>query len=324
MATIEKRAKGQYRATIRRKGYPVRRATFSTKPDAEAWARDIESDIDAGKPIISQESARTTFREALERYKREVTPGKKGAQFEGYRINRWLKEQIAGRPLISIRGADMAEYRDRRIKDGVSANTVRLELAVVSNLFTVARTEWRMEGLANPIQSIRRPKPGKARKRRLLEGEEALLMQHAPKALQAVMTFAIETGMRRGEIATLTRDQIDRKRKVASLDETKNGDGRGVPLSTRAIEAIDSLPAQLVGPVFGVTADWISHAFIDACKAAGITGLHFHDLRREAISRLFERGLGIEEVRTISGHKTLQMLTVYSKLKAEDLVKKLG
>jgi integrase len=76
--------------------------------------------------------------------------------------------------------------------------------------------------------------------------------------------------------------------------------------------------------LLGVTADWLSHAFIKLCKRAKIKGLHWHDLRREGISRLFEKGWSLEEVRAVSGHRTIQMLTVYSKLRAEDLVKKLA
>lgn len=348
MATIQKRARGRYRVMIRRKGYPERTATFTTRTDAEAWAREIEGDMDAGRPVATQVDAKTTLKEALERYQREITAGKRGAGPERVRIRQWLAEPIANRPLASIRGADLADYRDARLRGvtvaelrkareadedlddltptrrPVKPNSVRLELAVISNLYTIARTEWKMEGLANPVQSIRRPKPGKPRRRRFEGDEEQLLLEKADPIMRALITFAVETCMRRGEIASLERSQIDRKRSVAHLDITKNGDERDVPLSPRALAAIDALPAQLKGPVFGVTADWISHAFIDLCKACGIVGLHFHDLRREGVSRLIERGWNLEQVRAVSGHKTLQMLTIYSRLSAEDLARKLG
>ena len=61
-----------------------------------------------------------------------------------------------------------------------------------------------------------------------------------------------------------------------------------------------------------------------ACKRAGIADLRFHDLRHEATSRFFEKGLNVMEVAAIMGHKDLRMLQRYANLRAEDLAKKLG
>lgn len=323
MATIIKLAAGRWQAKIRRKGYPMQAKTFDSRAKASHWARSIESQLDKGILLDTREAGRTSLREALERYLREVTSQKRGKQAETSRINAWMASDLAHRPLLTIRGGDMAEWRDKRLAAGKSPNSVRLELAIISHLYRVAATEWKMEGLVNPVASIRKPKPGRARDRRLHEGEEELLLK-AQSPLREAIILAVETAMRRGELCTLTRDQIDRKRRIARLEMTKNGDAREVPLSTRAVEAIDALPLRVDRLVLGVTADWLSHAFIDHCKAVGIKGLHYHDLRRESISRLFERGFSIEEARAISGHKTIQMLSVYSRLKADDLVKKLA
>jgi len=272
----------------------------------------------------AQPTRRTSLREALERYEREVTSGKRGSQAEKSRIKTWLASPLADRALISIRGGDMATYRDKRLQDGLSGNSVRLELAVISHLYKIARTEWHMEGLANPVQDIRKPKLPRGRDRRLLDGEEEKLLKNAQPVLREAIIIALETAMRRGEQCSLTRDQIDKKRRMAKLDMTKNGDSRDVPLTARALEAIDALPAQIDGRLLGVTADWLSHAFEDLTTACKIKGLTFHDCRHEATSRLFEKGLNIMEVAAITGHKTLQMLKRYTHLKADDLVKKLG
>ncbi|AWP23171.1 hypothetical protein C4901_07385 [Acidiferrobacter sp. SPIII_3] len=138
------------------------------------------------------------------------------------------------------------------------------------------------------------------------------------------ITWAIETAMRRGETVAMRWEHWDRKARVFLLTETKNGTARRVPLSTAAIAVLEGLPKQLDGRVFGVHSASISRAFAATCKAAGIEGLTFHDLRHEATSRLFEKGLNPMEVAAITGHKTLQMLKRYTHLRAEDLVGRLG
>ncbi|MHB1516279.1 MAG: site-specific integrase, partial [Acidiferrobacteraceae bacterium] len=106
--------------------------------------------------------------------------------------------------------------------------------------------------------------------------------------------------------------------------ETKAGTPRRVPLSTRAMAILESLPRRLDGKVWSMRPDSITRAFERVCTAAGVTGLTFHDLRHEATSRLFEKGLNPMQVAAITGHKTLQMLKRYTHLRAEDLVGMLG
>lgn len=145
--------------------------------------------------------------------------------------------------------------------------------------------------------------------------------------LAPVVRFAIETGMRMGEILSLEWRYVDMVQRVATLPDTKTGDARRVPLSTAAITVISSLPRHFKdGRVFWTwkRTDSLENAWRRAVKAAGITDFRFHDLRHEAVSRLVERGLNVMEVSAISGHKTLQMLRRYTHLKAEELVKKLG
>ena len=199
---------------------------------------------------------------------------------------------------------------------------MRLELALLSNLFTVAAKEWRMESLTNPVLAVRKPAASRPRERRLVGDEEARLLASCADWLRPMVILALETGMRKGEILALRWENVDLAKRVALLPDTKNGTARHVPLSSRAGDVLKGLPRNISGGVF--TNQNVSHAFIAATQKAGIEGLHFHDLRHEATSRLFEKGLNPMQVAAITGHKTLQMLKRYTHLRAEDLAKMLG
>ena len=137
--------------------------------------------------------------------------------------------------------------------------------------------------------------------------------------------LALETVMRQGELLRLHWEYIDLNRGTAHLPDTKNGEARTVPLSSTAIAVLRALPRALHGDVFrGVTTEAVKRSYMRAIRRAGIKDLRFHDLRHEATTRLFEKGLNIMEVASITGHKDLRMLRRYTHLKAEDLAQKLG
>lgn len=323
MASINKRGPYQWQVKIRRKGFPVQSKTFETEEDAKKWARLIESEMDRGIFVSQAEAERTTLKEALDRYRKEITPGKKGAQQEGSRINILSRSSLAPRYLAAIRSTDVAKYRDERL-DERSPITVNNELILLSHLFTVARKEWGMEGLRNPVSDIRKPKQPAGRDRRLRPGEEEVLLKKAQPKFRPMIVIALETAMRLGEIVTLRWEHVDLARRTAHLPETKNGSSRTVPLSTRAIAEFRGVPRRLDGRVFSYAVNTASKIFADLVKELDIEDLRFHDLRHEATSRLFEKGLNPMEVASITGHKTLQMLKRYTHLRAEDLATKLG
>ncbi|MFM0209414.1 hypothetical protein PQQ96_18585 [Paraburkholderia sediminicola] len=155
MAYISQRG-AYWRVEIRRRGYKPTYRTFDTNQQAQQWARRIESEIDAGIYIDRTEAERTTLREALDRYAREVVPTKRYPKQERTRIIRWQQHDLAYRTLTSLRGVDFAKYRDARRAAGRAENTIRLELQLVSHLFEIARKEWGLEGLLNPLKNIRR------------------------------------------------------------------------------------------------------------------------------------------------------------------------
>jgi integrase len=153
--------------------------------------------------------------------------------------------------------------------------------------------------------------------------------------LQRIIIVALETGMRRGEILNIKKSDINYSKSVLLIPLTKTDTPRTIPLSSRAITA---LRAQLRAsqrhsggvislhepPLFSYTPRGLSGAFLKLCRKTGIDDLHFHDLRHEATSRFFEKGLNPVEVATITGHKDTRMLMRYTHLRAEDLARKLG
>jgi integrase len=321
MATFTQRKSGWY-AQVRRKGHKTIGRTFNTKADAERWALSIESSMGVGTYIDNRESISTTLRECLERYAIEVVPHKKGAHRDMYRVKFWQNEPLAIKGIGTIKQMDIAKWRDARIASGYSGSTVKKDLALLSHVFTIAAKEWGFP-LTNPVAMIRKPKSGLARDRRLHDGEEELLLEHCDtQEMRSLIILAIETAMRRGEIVGLRRAWI--KGRVAYLPDTKNGTPRAVPLSSKALEALAVLPARIDGKVFEFKEDAYTHSFIKVCKKAGIEDLHLHDLRHEATSRLFEKGLDVMQVKSITGHKSLQMLSRYTHLKADELAKLLG
>ncbi len=315
-----------WQAHIRRRGYPTQVRTFDTKVEAEAWATTIESEIARGVFASHAEAENTTLDEALDRYSREISVRKKGHDAELSVMAAWRQSALVSRSLATVRSQDLAKIRDAWLRE-IAPATVRNRFALLSHLFTVARREWGMASLGNPAHDVRLPHTANARDRRLVKDEQARLLTAAQAyggEISSIITWAIETAMCRSEIAGMRWEHLDWKDRVLLIPETKNGTPRQVPLSTVALQVLDGLPCRLDGRVWNMRPDSISQAFERVCKAAGIEGLTFHDLRHEATSRLFEKGLNPMEVAAITGHKTLQMLKRYTHLKAKDLVGRLG
>jgi integrase len=143
--------------------------------------------------------------------------------------------------------------------------------------------------------------------------------------LKPLLVMAVETAMRRGELLDLLWQNVDFRLRTVQVLQSKNGDCRDVPLSRRAIVALRELnpDANRQGLVFPMTGNSVRSAFDRLVSVTEIEDLRFHDLRHEAISRLFEKGLNPIEVATISGHRELRMLQRYVHLRATDLALRL-
>jgi integrase len=320
MATYIQRKNG-WLVQIRRKGHDSICRTFNTKAEAERWALTIESEMGVGTYVDNRETLSTTLFDCFDRYAKEVVPLKKGAARDLVRVRFWQREPLAKKYIGTIKQADVAKWRDARIASGLSGSTVKKDLALLSHVFTIAIKEWGFP-LTNPVIMIRKPKADPGRDRRLYEGEEDLLLTNANPELRAFIIIAIETAMRRGEIYGLKRACI--KGRVAHLPDTKNGSARAVPLSKRAIEAINTLPLRMDGSLWELKVDAYTKGFNRLCEELNINDIVLHDLRHEATSRLFEKGLDVMQVKSITGHKSMQMLARYTHFKADELAQLLG
>ncbi|MEZ0246994.1 MAG: tyrosine-type recombinase/integrase [Methylophilaceae bacterium] len=323
MATITHRGAAQYQAIIRRKGYPTKTATFETQAEAIKWARHIEAQMDKRVYKDTTPAERTTLGQALERYSQQRSAKKKGAKQEHYRIQQLLQHPLSARPLSTLDSADFANYRDVRLET-IGANSVRLELALLSNIFTVAKRDWRIH-VENPLLDVEKPKLPRGRDRRLVDDEEERLLaaahnSHTVSLLTAIQ-LAIETGMRAGEIVALRWEHIDFKSSVIRLRITKNGDNRIVPLSEKAESLLQALPHPIHGGRVTTFYDsnGLSAAFRRATKRANIEGLKFHDLRHEAASRLAPR-MTVATLAKVMGWRSLQMAMRYYNPTAAELV----
>ncbi len=325
MATFTKR-QGKWRVQIRRIGFPSITKTFIAKTDAEKWARAQERLIDRGElPTHSNELRAITVGDLLTRYREAVTPTKRAKETEGFMIKNLLAHELAQVSLNRLTPASIAKYRDDRLK-AVSASTVLRELVLLTHMFNLAMKEWNVGLTSNPVSLITKPTPNKARDRRLEEGElerlEAALSKVKNPYIKPAFLFAIHTGMRRGELLSLTWANVDLTNRTAYLPLTKNGHSRTVPLSGNAIDVLNRLTSS-DSRVFPITANALRLAWDRVKDKAGIDDLHWHDLRHEAVTRFFELGLSIPEVSLISGHRDPRMLARYTHLKAEDVAKKL-
>lgn len=326
MATIRK-LRGRWQAMVRRKGMAPRAKSFDQKADAERWARTLESEIDKRGTLPDTRVAESmTLGQVLTRYRDEVSPRKRGSISEIARLRAIIRREISHRTLATLSSADVAAYREQRLQAVASATVVR-ELNLISHAIDTARKDWGIYMADNPCALVRRPKPPRGRTRRLVGNEEQRLLAAADAGrspyLRPLIELALETGMRRGELLALCWENINMHFRVAHLPITKNGDSRDVPLSTRAIDVLKALGPRDGGPVFRASANACRLAWEHLVARGGLAGLRFHDLRHEAISRLFERGLGIMEVAAISGHRELRMLQRYTHLKAADLARRL-
>lgn len=330
MASIRNRGPYQWEATVTKAGFRRQSKTFETKRDAEDWAKTIESEMRRGIFVDRSEAERTTLRELLELYSIEKTPKKKGKGPELSRLKRLMAHEIALQRLAALRSVDFANYRDERLAEEASDKSVREELMLFSAVLNTAQKDWSIP-VENWVQHVRKPAPGQHRERRPMGDEESRLMTacRASKSvgLECAVVLAIETGMRRGEIAGLLWKQVDLAAKVVRLDMTKNGSKRIVPLSEKAEEALRSLPRNISGKVFTFSdSNGLGAAFARACARAEIEDLHFHDLRHEAASRFAPR-MPAPVLAKIMGWRTLQMAMRYynpSESELVSLIRKVG
>jgi hypothetical protein len=197
MATI-RRLRGRWQAMVRRRGVPPRCKSFDKRTDATRWARELEAEADrSGWVADTRLAEKTTLGELLTRYRDQVSPTKRSAHTEKSRINAILRRPITHRMLAKLSSADVATYRDERLKDVAPATVVR-ELNTLSHAIEIALREWGLWLPRNPVKMVRRPTVPQGRKRRLEDGEEERLLAACDRGrtplLKQLVILAIETG----------------------------------------------------------------------------------------------------------------------------------
>ena len=337
MPTVQRRVspvgKVSYRALVRLIGHKPKTATFFKRADAVAWGQETETRIRQSKyfPDRFIESEKYTLSDLLDRYKSEVLPEKRGKGLLGQL--EWWKVQPGDYKLKDLTPSVIAKYRDKLTKErsyrtgrNRTSATVNRYLALLSHACTIAIKEWQWMAV-NPVVQISKPREAQGRTRFLSDEERERLLVACKSSesvhLFPIVTLALSTGMRRGEILGLSWENIDLQNRRITLLRTKNGERRVVPLVCKAYELIKNLYLKLepegkdlVFPSPNNPKQPISirTAWETAIKRGKIENFRFHDLRHSTASYLAMNGASLLEIADILGHKTLQMVKRYSHL----------
>jgi len=276
VAAFRQYENGRWAAVVRRKGYRPQCKAFATHSDAKRWANQIESEIDRAVFVDRAPSERASIQGLIDRYVLEVLPAKKSAATLS-RILRFVCRHFGGFTLATLQPKHIAAYRDSRLASGTAGATIVKELGTLSRVVDVAVREWGFFVPANPFKLISSPNVSRGRERRLTGDEESRLLDACRRSgspmLGAIVRLALETGMRLGELLSLTWANIDTVKRTARLGDTKNGESRAVPLSTLAISTLISLPRNISsGRVFWTWSrpDGFENAWRRALGKAGI------------------------------------------------------
>jgi integrase len=336
MATIQTvSGKGgkSYRVLIRLRGYPTQTETFSRLTDARRWAVQTEAAIRENRHFGSQESAKHTVEELLDRYADEMLE----SFADNERRNRvrqldWWRQQLGHLTLADLTPAVISKALTL-LKSGsgpsgrpVSAATRNRYLSALSHALTLAWRDWNWLP-ENPARRLRRSKEGSGRVRFLDDGERSALLDACAVSenprLTPLVVLALCTGARQGELLRLRWSDVDLTRRALRLLETKNGEPHAVPLTQPAIEALRKIPRRLGSDLLFATLDgqvtFPRKAWEKALRDSGVENFRFHDLRHSCASYLAMAGATIREIQEILGHKSIQMTMRYSHLSEQHL-----
>ncbi len=335
MATYQKRKtkKGEtkYRAMVRHKGFPTESATFDRLTDAKSWAREIEVDMKTGKYFRYGEAKRHTVTEMIERYNKEVA-SMKSPRFQSERKGqlRFWSDEVGSLTLAELTPAKIVEAREKLkqipvgkfVQKQRSAASVNRSLAALSAVLSIAAREW-MWLEVSPMRKVSKLKEPRGRVRFLSDDERKSLLEACEKSseplLYPIVVVALSTGARRGELLGLRWADIDFKRQIMRLEETKNDERRSIALTGPAIGVVRDLASVRKiddDRVFPFTSGikGLRRAWSKALIEAEITDFRFHDLRHTAASYLAMNGATLAEIAEVLGHKTLSMVKRYAHL----------
>lgn len=312
MATIRKRG-DKYRVEVFKNG--IRKSsTFKSKTEATLWGIEEEKKIELQQKGLQPD---TLFVDVIRRYQREVTPTKRAIKHENNRINKLIANHgwLVDKYISDVTTEDLEHYI-KLLLENVKESTARREISIISNIFTYAYERWKYI-TQNPTVGLIMPSNAKPRTQRFSDEDIEKLVEFSGyrdgikglrQRVAAAMLFAIQTAMRAGEISNLTWSDVSFEKRTAFLPLTKNGSSRTVPLSKEAIRILKQLEEiKSDDSVFGINSQIIDRQFRAMRKNTGLLDLHFHDTRREALSRLAKK-VDVMTLAKISGHKDIKIL----------------
>jgi len=321
----------KWRALIRRAGHKAQCKTFANKAQAEAWARKIEGEFDRG--IVAVDPVSIPMAMVIQAYRqlREASRPIADTSNEHYVLKR-LGEGLGEKSAGALTPQALADYCTMRKEDGAGPYTVNLE---ISKLGTVMRYAGMALGVVLPdAAGAARPLlnhlgligGGGKRDRRPTEDEIVALLNELAQRGQIyadAAEFAAITAMRRGEVCAVKWADFDQDKKMLTIRNRKDprkkiGNDDTIPLLGKSFD-IAMRQARTSDKIFPVHPQTLSKYFKEACTALSIPDLHFHDLRHEGTSALFEQGYTIEQVALVTGHKSWSNLKRYTQLKPESL-----
>lgn len=342
MATIvqRKNKKGEiyYQAKIRMKGFPPESASFKQKTKAVVWANSTETAMREGRYFKTAESKKHTLTELIDRYIQYELPHRK-SDIQKFEMQlKWWKGKIGTYLLSDITPSLLAEYRDKlkkepsikELKDGTKLETQRSNatvnryIAALSIALSKATKEWEWIE-ENPMFKVSKKRESRGRTRFLSDEERQALLNACEQAsnphIYLLVVIALSTGARFSEILNLKWKNVDFKRKMFYFMDTKNGDNRAVPISSKAYDLLEQR-----SKIRKINSDYVfarrdgkkpmdlRWQWDKAVEKAQLENFTFHDLRHTAASYLAMNGASLLEIAEILGHKTLSMVQRYSHL----------
>ena len=311
MATVRKRG-DRWRVEVYRDG-KRKSKTCSTKTEAILWGAEEEKKLEL---IANGMQPETMFSDVIKRYLNEVTPTKRGEKHEFNRLTRFLRHPITDKYISDVTRQDLELWIKERLET-VKGESVRRELSTIGHIFKVAVERWGY--IQNsPMVGLQQPQASKPRTQRFTQEDidEIIKISGYNESLKtakartgAAMLFAVETAMRAGEICNLTWDNVNLEKRTAFLPITKNGSSRTVPLTKAAVKILERLKDEIEqgDTCFQVKSNILDATFRKLKKTANREYLHFHDTRREALTRLAKK-VDVMTLAKISGHKDIRIL----------------
>ena len=260
MASILKRKRNKkttYLVFIRRKGIKPILKSFINKLDAQKWARGIERELDQGRYIDYGEASKITLGEVMQRYIREDKHKQiKSWRMHEFRIGILLKDTISDTNLLRLSSKHLSEFKDRK-RSEIGPSTYNKYLSLISVVIDTAMKDWGIYLPNNPVRNADREREPRPRDRTLEGDEYERLLKACDQMkqtryrkgdtaihlyLKSMIIFSVETAIRQGELLAMRYDQFNFDKRTLYIPETKNGEPRTIPLSTKAIKIIQSVP----------------------------------------------------------------------------------